>query len=140
MKRHASITFALLLPMFASAQPLYRCGNTYSQTPCAADAAPVRARADAIADSAPGPKGGELCAAAAPKMLRLPDPESVRIESVEKAPAEVIQYADKPTAAHQYIVRVNAKNVYGAYEGAQAYACHVSEDERRVLRFGLRTP
>jgi len=140
MNRLAPITLALLLPMFADAQTLYRCGNTYSQTPCAADAAPVRARADAVADSAPGPKGGELCAAAAPKMLRLPDPESVRIESVEKAPAEVIQYADKPTAAHQYIVSINAKNVYGAYEGAQAYVCHVSEDERRILKFAARRP
>ena len=138
MNHFAPITLALLVPMYADAQMLYRCGNTYSEMRCAADAAPVRARADVVADSAPGPKGGELCAAAASKMLRLPELESVRIESVEKAPAEVIQYADKPTAAHQYIVRVNAKNVYGAYEGAQAYACHVSEDERRILKFAAR--
>ena len=131
----ALTAIALLLPTFAGAQALYRCGNTYSQTPCAANAAPVRARADSVADSAPGPKGGELCAAAAAKMLHLPDPESVRIESVEKAPAEVIQYADKPTAAHKYIVSINAKNVYGAYEGTRAYACHLSEDERRILKF-----
>jgi hypothetical protein len=47
-----------------AAQELYRCGNTYSQTPCGANAATVRSHGDAVADTAPGPRGGELCSAA----------------------------------------------------------------------------
>lgn len=122
---------------FASAQTLYRCGNVYSQTPCAPDAALVRSRANAVADTAPGLQGAELCAATVTRELQIDDTGPVQIDSVAKAPAEVIQYADKPTATRKYVVSLKVKP-YAAFAGPRSYACNLSEDERRVLRFGGR--
>jgi hypothetical protein len=122
-------------PACVGAQTLYRCGNVYSQTPCASDAAPVRARADVPADAAPGPHGAELCATTARSELQIDDASPVQIASVVKAQAEVIQYADRPTATRQYTVKLTVKRAYAEPDGPRTYACHLSEDERRVLRF-----
>jgi len=124
-----------LLPT-AHAQQLYRCGNVYSQTPCAADAAPVRARSDAVADSAPGPRGAELCGATAMNAIHADADGPVQVGAVTKAPAEVIQYADKPTATRRYVVDLTVKGAYTGYVGPMRFACNLSEDERRVLKFG----
>jgi len=124
----------------AGAQTMYRCGNVYSQTPCAADAATVRARANAVADTAPGPQGADLCTATAVRELGLDDGAPMQVVSVAKAPAEVIQYADRPTATRKYLVTLGVKSAAVAYDGPRTYACHLSEDERRVLRFGVRKP
>jgi hypothetical protein len=117
----------------AGAQTLYRCGNVYSQTPCAPDAAVVRSRANAVADAAPGLQGAELCAATVTRELQIDATTPVQIDSVTKAPAEVIQYADKPTATRKYVVSLKVKP-YAGFAGPGTYACNLSEDERRVLR------
>ena len=121
----------------AGAQTLYRCGNVYSQTPCAPGAAAVKARPNAVADAAPGPQGGELCSATVARELQIDDTSPVQIASVTKAPAEVIQYADKPTATRKYIVKLGVKP-YTAFDGPRSFTCHLSEDERRVLKFSAR--
>jgi len=64
----------------------------------------------------------------------------VRVASVAKAPAEVIQYANQPTATRKYLVTIGVKSAALVYEGPRTYACHLSEDERRVLTFGVRRP
>ena len=120
----------------AHAQQLYRCGNVYSQTPCAADAAPVRVRSDTVADSAPGARGADLCGATAMNEIHADADGPIQVGSVTKAPAEVIQYADKPTATRKYIVDLNVRGAYTGYGGPMRFACHLSEDERRVLKFG----
>jgi len=124
----------------AGAQTMYRCGNVYSQTPCASDATAVRARSNPVADAAPGPQGADLCTEAAVRELGLDDGAPVRVASVTKAPAEVIQYANQPTATRKYLVTIGVKNAAMVYEGPRTYACHLSEDERRVLTFGVRRP
>ena len=121
----------------AGAQTLYRFGIVYSQTPCAPDAAAVKARPNAVADAAPGPQGADLCSATVARELQLDEAGPVQIASVTKAPAEVIQYADKPTATRKYIVNLGVKP-YTPFDGPRSYTCHLSEDERRVLRFGAR--
>ena len=121
----------------AGAQTLYRCGNVYSQTPCAPDATAVKARSNAVADAAPGPQGGELCSATVMRELQLDESGPVQIGAVTKAPAEVIQYADKPTATRKYIVTLKVKPT-APFDGPRSYTCHLSEDERRVLRFSAR--
>lgn len=124
----------------AGAQTMYRCGNVYSQTPCASDAATVKARGTAVADTAPGPQGADLCIATAVRELGLDDGAAMQVVSVAKAPAEVIQYADQPTATRKYLVTLGVKSAAVVYSGPRTYACHLSEDERRVLRFGVRRP
>lgn len=131
------VALALGLHAGAGAQQLYRCGNVFSQTPCAADAAPVRAHGDAVADAAPGARGAALCEAAAARELQLDPASPVQIDSTTRAPAEVIQYADKPTATRPYIITLKVKP-YVAFDGPRAFTCHLSEDERRILRFQPR--
>ena len=132
--RTSLIATALALACsFAGAQTMYRCGNVYSQTPCASDAATVRPLVSAAADAAPGLQGAELCAATVTCDLQIDAAAPVQIASVVKAPAEVIQYADKPTATRKYVVSLSVK-AYVAFAGPRAYACHLSEDERRVLK------
>lgn len=121
----------------AGVQTLYRCGNVYSQTPCAPDAAAMKARPNAVADAAPGAQGGELCSATVMRELQLDESGPVQIGSVTKAPAEVIQYADKPTATRKYIVSLKVKPT-APFDGPRSCTCHLSEDERRVLRFSAR--
>lgn len=122
----------------AAAQTMYRCGNTYSQTPCAPQAVPQRGHADAPAEKAGGAQGYDLCASRAPESVQTPEPQSARVQQVGLRKAEVIQYAGKPIAAHRYDLTVDAKTGYGVYSGPQPYSCWVSEDQRRVLQFAPR--
>ena len=124
----------------ACAQQMYKCGSTYSQTPCASDAEVKKARPDAVADkpASNSPIGYELCAAAAPRMVGSPEPESARVQRMGEVHTDVINYAGKSVAARRYDLSVDFKTTYGVYSGPQAYSCWISEDERRVLQFGAR--
>jgi hypothetical protein len=124
---------ALAWPAMGGAQTLYRCGNTYSQVPCAPDAASARVSA-AAPDTVPGTSGKELCATEGVNQLRFPDPDSTRIVAITKAGSEAIPYAGKHVAARKYQLVINTRNAVGAYAGEQAYFCYLSEDERRVLK------
>ena len=62
------VPLALLFAAWAVAAPaqtLYRCGNTYSQTPCAPDAVAKRTHADTPAEKGGGTQGYELALRAA---------------------------------------------------------------------------
>ena len=129
-----AVTGALLLvPAQPMAQALYRCGNAYSQTPCAPDAQPAHLPG-AAPDQPAGLQGAELCAAELPRLIGMPDPTSARIESVAKGDSEVIRYAGQPIAARKYLLSINARNATGAYAGERPYLCYLSEDERRILK------
>ncbi|HEY4083547.1 MAG TPA: hypothetical protein VGM81_22900 [Burkholderiaceae bacterium] len=129
---------ALAVP--ACAQQMYKCGSTYSQTPCASDAELKRARPDAVADkpASVGPIGYELCASSAPHMVGSPEPESARVQRMGEVHTDVINYAGKSVAARRYDLSVDFKTTYGVYSGPRAYSCWISEDERRVLQFAPR--
>ncbi len=119
----------------AAAQQMYKCGSTFSQTPCAPDAVARPVQPSAPPDAAAGVTGYELCAAAARKMANSPEPETARIQPIGERRSEVIQYAGKPIATHRYDLAIDAKTSYGVFSGLQPYACWLSEDQRRVLQF-----
>jgi hypothetical protein len=119
----------------ASAQQMYKCGNTFSQTPCAPDAVAKPVQSSAAPGAADELSGYELCAAAARKMANSPEPETARIQPIGERRSEVIQYAGKPIATHRYDLAIDAKTQYGVFSGLQPYACWLSEDQRRVLQF-----
>ncbi len=135
MKSFAFPVF-LVLATAVQAQQLYRCGNTYSQTPCAADAKPARLHQGTAPDKAAGPSGFELCSAAALKAVRSPEPESARVQPVGERVSQVIEYAGKPLASHRYELTVDAKTRNGVYAGPVAFSCWLSEDQARVLKLG----
>ena len=125
---------AAIVASQASAQAVYRCGNTYSQIPCEAGAKPARITSAAAPDQPKVASGAGLCADEAPRLLRFPDPPSTRVGAVKRGSAEVIQYADQPIAAKLYLLTLNTKNRIGAYDGERTYVCFLSDDERRILK------
>ena len=137
MKTHRAVLSLSLLALAvpAIAQQLYRCGNTYSQTPCAADAASRSVYSGAAPARAPGLSGYELCVAHAVKYVASPEPESARTMPVGQRKTEVIQYAGKSVAAHRFDLAVDAKTAYGVYSGPMLYSCWLSEDQARMLQF-----
>lgn len=138
--RHLTIGPLAFLAMAsaAHAQQLYKCGNTYSQTPCATDAKPTRLHQGAAPDRAPGATGFELCASKAKSAVGTPEPESARVQPLGQRLSEVIQYSGQPLSTHRYDLTVDAKTQYGVFSGPVAYSCWLSEDQARVLQFGRR--
>jgi hypothetical protein len=136
MKTCLPIALAVLCACSAPAQSqqLYRCGNTYSQVPCAPGAASARISAGAAPDPVAASAGKDVCANEGVAQMNFPDPESTRIRSVTKVGSEVIQYAGQPIAVRKYRVTLNTKSEVGAYTGDRSYLCYLSEDERRVLK------
>lgn len=130
-----SLPLLLLLSTAASGQNLYRCGSTFSQTPCGNETAPARKLPSAAASgaSAPAASGKELCERTLLNDGTLPDPYSAKIRTLRDK-TEVIQYAGQAVAAVRYNLHVNARNSAGAYTGERLYACHLSPDGFRVLQ------
>jgi len=120
----------------AFAQQMYKCGSTYSQTPCGPDASVKAMSSGAAPDGAPGASGYDLCAMSARSFHAGPEPETARIQPAGARTSEVIQYAGKPMASFRYDLTIDSKNSAGIYSGARAYSCWLSEDQRRVLQFG----
>jgi hypothetical protein len=129
---------ALALP--AHAQQMYKCGNTYSQTPCSPEAKVTRLFQGDSPAKASKLQGYELCAAAAPGKTSSPEPESARVQPLGQRVSEVIQFSGQALSAHRYDLSVDSKTKFGVYSGPVAYSCWVSEDQARILRFsGLRS-
>lgn len=118
----------------AAAQTLYRCGNEYSQTPCSKDAPPARLPSSAAPDSPAAPGGKDLCIAEASKALGFNEPQPGLFENVDKGSAQVIQYAGTPIAAKTYVLSNRGKVHGGLLVPEQSLLCHLSDDERRLLR------
>lgn len=108
----------------------YRCGNTFSQTPCGENA-----KEQALLDGDTSPSNGyiSVCFDDAKKRYQFKDPESLRIESSTKPVAKVIDYAGVKLMAYEVIIYINGKNSYGAYGGAEPYLCHLSQDQKRAI-------
>jgi len=134
--RHRPICLlVLLLAGVAQSQTVYRCGNQFSQTPCAADAQARPNAGVAPAVAASGPRGFALCTAEAMRRLQPPEPASTRVLQLGERRTEVIRYADRSLAAPRYELSADVKTAYGLYGGPLRFACWLSEDQARVLRF-----
>ncbi len=134
------IVLSLLFSAFGAshAQQLYKCGNTYSQTPCAPDAAPKRVFSGGSSASAVAagdkPSGLALCSAQAITRIDSPEPETAQVAPVGQRKTEVIQYANQPVVAVRYDLTVRAKTQYGVYGSPVGFACWLSEDQQRLLQ------
>jgi hypothetical protein len=120
----------------ATPQTLYRCGNEFSQTPCSKDAPAARIRSSAAPDRVETPTGKDLCIAQASKMLGFSEPQPEVFDSVNKAPAQVIQYAGTPIAAKKYLLQSRGRVHQGLLVPALSLECFLSDDEQRLLKLG----
>jgi len=125
------------LPAPAPAQQMYRCGSTYSQTPCGPTATATRTFSDVPPDKAAGSQGA-ACAAQAPQLLNVPDPAALRVVSTSASRAEVIQYSGQPVVALRYDLSISTVSPAGVWLAARAYSCFLSEDQQRILKFEIR--
>jgi hypothetical protein len=123
--------------MSVGAQQLYKCGNTYSQTPCGADA--QQKKVFSAAPDAPAGTGGanlsgyDLCVARATDKIRGPNPDAIRVQPVGTRVAEVTTHAGQSVMAHRYQFDVQILQNSGVYGPPVRWSCWVSEDQRRVL-------
>jgi hypothetical protein len=125
-------------PASAPAQQMYRCGSTYSQTPCGPTATATRTRSDVPPDNAGGSQAGAACSAQAPHLLNVPDPAALRVLSTSASRAEVIQYSGQPVVALRYDLSITTVSPAGVWLAARAYSCYLSEDQQRILKFEIR--
>ena len=124
----------MALPLPATSQTLYRCGNQFSQTPCSKDAPAARLRSSAAPDRPETPGGKDLCIAQASKMLGFNEPQPEVFDSVSKMPAQVIQYAGTPIAAKSYWLQSRGRVHQGLMVPAISLECFLSDDEQRLLK------
>jgi hypothetical protein len=112
---------------------VYRCGETFSDTPCGSTAEVVRQTPPIAATDAVRVLPEALCITQLPKYFAFKDPDSLKISSLGYATTTVIPHRDTKVMAKVYVLEVNAKNSYGAYTGAETYRCYTSMDDSRVL-------
>jgi hypothetical protein len=127
----------------AAAQTLYRCGNTFSQTPCGDGAREVRAAGVAQPVVAPplGPIDGvretDLAARCVHAIRSIPswkDRESLKVSRPERAAAGVARDVNgRRIAVVPWYAQVNAKNSYGGYTGDKMANCYFDSTESRIV-------
>lgn len=130
----------------AGAQNVYKCGNTYSQSPCATDAAVVSLQpngtanlgsANRIKDTAtPEQQASQEALCLAGVRASLKDPESARFSGVTRNGMfdGVVPGVDGPAMKHvSYSGHVNAKNSYGGYVGDKLFFCSRRAAGTKVL-------
>lgn len=83
----------------------------------------------------PAGPGKALCERVAPSTFK--EPESVRIESVARGGAHVVEVNGVKTPAVTYVMQVNARSTHGGYTGDKPYFCFVSQDESKVLKVSV---
>jgi hypothetical protein len=118
---------ALAAPLTLHAQPVYRCGNTFSNIPCSADATPVRPSA---APAAPSVGAEQVCLARIRAQFR--DPASVRIEQVTGPKSEIIDYHGGRLVVKTYLLTVSMPQS-AVYLGESRFECQLTENLQRVL-------
>lgn len=141
------IIFALTLAASgaAGAQGIYRCGTTFSETPCgpgsitiqpAAATTSPQAALPPLPDTTASPETVSAAKAAcvAALIANLKDPDSLKLGTVERRGPWYAYVGDQRVPARAYSVNANAKNTYGGYTGEKAYLCSVDlATERTVL-------
>lgn len=134
-------TFFLNQPFLAHAA--YKCGNTYSQTPCGENAKIIDIRPSLEVSDGQELKNipsniekinMEYCQ----ERLRIGEPwkdrDSLKFGSMIRSPKSAfVKINNKQTEVVLYITKVNAKNSYGAYAGDKLAVCYFDLQESKIL-------
>jgi hypothetical protein len=128
----------------AGAQTMYRCGNTFSQTPCGSDAksaAVPRSESGGVAGS--GEAGAvkpraQPCLAELAQRVGVEGPGALKIGRMEGPKVEAIDVKGEKLVVRTYEFTALTRNAYGGQTPAATFTCHLSEDEQRVVRLNER--
>lgn len=121
------------------AQTLYRCANTFSQTPCGTeDQTTFKARgSDPGAVQSHADRVSSMKAACETWIRTVPawkDRGSVIISEITRGESTVTKVDGVSAIVIPYYAKVNAKNSYGGYVGETVYICHANAQESRIIR------
>ncbi len=151
MARIATIVFLVFAAAHdAHAQKLYRCGSTFSQTPCGADAQEIKAAGvpqpipqPALESLAPEryAEVRAMCERGIREQPAWKDPDSVKIRSIVRGARTIAVTFEsgRRRAVAPWYVTVNAKNSYGGYAGERLAECYFDPDEKTLLSVYLRS-
>ncbi len=125
----------------AQGQSVYKCGNTFSQTPCGADAkqigvAPEIPLSRELPPDIP-PAGDRIAAnmATCERETRasMKDPEAAKIKDIKRSGVSQQYHRGKTFAGVTYTMNVNGKNSYGGYVGERLYSCVFDSTETTYM-------
>lgn len=128
MTRAIGALLLAALPGLASAQTMYRCGNTFSQKPCGDNAAAVKAPGTQVTAGAGTSAPETVCSRA------VLGSGSYRIDSLESGGTDTVAYAGQTVASKLYRVGLTRLDEHGRSMGRTAAICYLSEDGQRVLK------
>jgi len=149
MKKMVLFVGALVLVSAAQSQTLYRCGNTFSQTPCGKDAQTLNVgpKPDAAPSNVsrlveeakkrppPTPDVVAFNIQSCERKIRssMKDPEAARISQGSRMGPSVGYASERIFPEVSYSFKVNGKNSYGAYTGEKLYTCSFDLAEKDIL-------
>ncbi len=123
-------------PAQAQTGKLYRCGNTFSQAPCGADATEKKMVGAGHGGQARDPMVGARACLVEAKLKRL-HPPTAEVVSVDRGQASVIQYAGQPLVSRPMRITVTFVSASSNLPVQERLSCVMSEDEQRVLSVRL---
>ena len=138
------IAFATGLPGVVSAQNVYKCGNTYSETPCATDAKPmdsglIKPQAPRVAPSAEKvQRNMDLCKSVLRSSLKDPNSAQIKDETRLSKLMDGVNFSTfERFPAVGYSMQVNAKNSYGGYTGYKTGICYFDLAEEKIKSYKI---
>lgn len=140
MQTSAVILLIIVFSSNASHAQVYKCGNSFSQTPCSNEAKQLSGITSKPSEPNNQHKARtENIKAECDRWIRsLPgwkDPDSVKHDGIFRGKQEVRNIHGTPLIVVPYYASVNAKNSYGAYAGARPYVCYANQGETRIIDF-----
>lgn len=129
----------LCLSISASAQTMYRCGNTFSQQPCSAGAkeVPTSGVPQPIVATVASPDQVEkmkvACRSWITNVPSWKDRSSIQIGEIKRLDPERRDVAGRSQLVVPYMALVNAKNSMGGYTGERPYGCYTNGDETKII-------
>lgn len=121
----------IALPLLAGAQSVYKCGNTFSQTPCGADAKqigkepaiPVSTKLPADIPPPADRIAANIATCEAKTRAAMKDPDAAKIKDISRAGVSLQYRSGRAFPGVSYHMNVNGKNSYGGYVGEHLYSC-----------------
>jgi len=141
-------SFILLTAVAQGTYAAYKCGNTYSQTPCAPDAKKLEIHSTPMSGDRDAPKTSaerieqniKLCDRALREVPDWKDRESLKVSPVKRLPKTmVVDIKGQKREVVLYTSSINGKNSYGAYQGEKVAACYFDLKDENFLGYFIGT-
>ena len=136
------VCVATSLSGVVKAGTIYKCGDAYSDKPCAqgpTKVTPLWGTGSVSSASAPDLEAiTEACKAWIKRAAHWKDADSLKISPLVGSGMTVIGEGAEARAVYAYHTTINGKNSYGAYVGQKSAICYVNEQKTKII--GGRLP